>query len=143
MAALPGARRLDCEWPLSLLQRTSLKPENPKPEKENQNSIARAAQCIHRETVNTTVTNRRELQNIAREILVLDDLVEAPMNVRGIDHQLAIGQLGRVERQLFEQPLEDSMQSARANIFRARVALGRDLRERRHAVLAEAHMHAL
>ena len=42
------------------------------------------------------------------------------MNVGGVDRQLVVVQFRRVERQLFQQPLEHSMQAARADIFRTR-----------------------
>src|SRR6202046_3890759 len=50
-----------------------------------------------RVALNTSVLVVSELQNIAGQILVLDDLVEAAVNVCGVDRQLFLRQLRRVE----------------------------------------------
>ncbi len=51
---------------------------------------------------------------------------------------VALAQLGRVERNLLEQPLEHGVQAARADILGAGVDRGRDFGERRDRVVGES-----
>src|SRR2546426_2621026 len=73
----------------------------------------------------------QELQNVAAQILVLDDIRELLGNVGGVHFYVLLLQVGRFERNFIENFFEDGVQAPRADIFRLLVRLWRTSRRRR------------
>src|SRR6476469_1244218 len=81
-------------------------------------------------------------EDIARQIFVLQDRREPLADVARIDGDFPAMHLGRRKRDLVQQALENSMQPARADIFRALVDVGRDQRDFLDRVFGESKMNA-
>src|SRR5262249_37765772 len=64
-------------------------------------------------------------QNVAREVLVLDERGEMPVDVRGVDAVALTALVRGLERDLVEQPLEHRVQAPRADVLGALVDLER------------------
>src|SRR2546422_6990134 len=64
-----------------------------------------------------------QLQNVPAQIIVLDDVLQAVSHGLGVDRQLPLGQLRRLEGDLFQQPLHDREEPACADVLRALVDL--------------------
>src|SRR2546425_8796250 len=62
-----------------------------------------------------------QLQNVPAQIIVLDDVLQAVSHDLGVDRQLPLGQLRRLEGDLFQQPLHDREEPAGADVLRALV----------------------
>src|SRR5690606_27845 len=66
-------------------------------------------------------------KNVPRQVLVLDELTQVRVDVRGVDRHGLAGPVRSVERDRLEEPLEDRVQPPRADVLAARVHLVRDL----------------
>src|SRR5687767_5590505 len=67
------------------------------------------------------------LQEVAREILVTDELAQVPVDVGAVDDDLRAGLIGRIVGDRVEQPLEHGREAPRADVLLALVDLVRDL----------------
>ena len=56
------------------------------------------------------------LQNVLRKISVFDEVPQMSLNHAGIDHNALVRLIWRLEAEVFEQPFQNGMQSARADI---------------------------
>src|SRR5262245_24647673 len=83
------------------------------------------------------------LEDIAREILVLEHLGQPRVHVLGIDRQLLADQVRRLERHLFQELLHHRVQPARPDVLGPLVDGGGDLRDRVHGVRRERERDTL
>ena len=64
-------------------------------------------------------------EDVLGEIRVAEDRVEGALHVRRIDHDVGLGALGRVERELLEHGLHHRVEPARADVLGASIRLRR------------------
>src|SRR5215813_15658819 len=69
------------------------------------------------------------LENIPRQILVLDDAAQLVADVAGVDHYLVAAHFRRIERQRFQQAFHDGVQAPGADVLGVLVHLGGDGRD--------------
>ena len=108
--------------------------ENREPETGNRKSVLLQTLAGLSFPVSVSGFSSALSQNIAREVLVLDDVLERVAHVGGVDDDLLAGELGAVERDLVEQPLDDRVQPPGADVLGALV----DARRRCAAISATA-----
>src|SRR2546426_8563249 len=82
-------------------------------------------------------------QDEARQVLVLEDLLEPLADVCSVDQYLPATHLGRVERDLVEQALHHRVEAPCTDVLGPLVHLGRDARDLGDGVVAEDELHAL
>src|SRR5262249_42908537 len=83
------------------------------------------------------------LEDIPREILVLEHLGQPCVHICRIDSQLLAPQLGSLERHVFQELLHHRIQTARPDVLGPLVDGGGDLRDGVHGVRREREDHAL
>ena len=82
-------------------------------------------------------------QDVLREVLVLEDPLQALAHVGGGDRDRRLAELGRLERQIVEHALHDRVQPAGADVLHARVHQRRDARDLGDRVGADVERHLL
>src|SRR4051812_5440573 len=82
-------------------------------------------------------------EDIAREILVLNDALQGAEDILGIHLEGHPRHLGGIEGDLVEQPLHEGREAAGADILGGRVDLDREARQLGHRVLGELEGHPL
>src|SRR5688572_15079061 len=66
----------------------------------------------------------KELENVARQVDIFDDVAESLADIVAVDQELLPGQLVRAEGQIVEQAFENRMQSPCADVLGALVHRG-------------------
>src|SRR5512145_1891829 len=82
-------------------------------------------------------------EDVAREVLVLDDVAQALAHARRVDDDGLAAALGRIEGDVVEEALEDGVEAAGADVLGALVHLRGDLGDLGDRVLGEGEVHAL
>src|SRR5713101_2188608 len=82
-------------------------------------------------------------EDVAREVLILEDRLETLAHVGGVDRDLLAVHLRRIEGDLIEQALHHGVQPAGPDALGARVHLGGDAGDLGDRIVAEDDRHAL
>ena len=77
------------------------------------------------------------LQNVAAQILILDDVGELLVHVGGVDLDVLLLQVGRFEGKFIENFFQNGVQAARADVFGLLVDAGGESRDGRDGVVGE------
>src|SRR5258708_7840563 len=85
----------------------------------------------------------RILQDVAAEILVLDDVHKLFVDVSGVNFHVLFLELGSLERNLVENLFENSVQAAGADIFGLLIDAGGEAREGGNGIFGEMQLEAL
>ena len=88
------------------------------------------AAAWHERRVRLTLPGTRgtgSSQNKLRQVFLLQDLVQPATNVGGIDRDVFVRQVGSFVADLLDDPLQDRVQAARADVLSREVDLKRDV----------------
>src|SRR4051812_14223753 len=81
-------------------------------------------------------------QDVSRQVVVGDDVFEHAADVGVVNRNRFVGEVGRVERYLVEQPLHHRVQPARTDVLGVLVDVRRNLRDVLHGIVGEPNLHA-
>src|SRR5271157_639633 len=82
------------------------------------------------------------LQDIAAQVLVLDDIGELLVDVGRVDLHIFLFQIRGFEGKLVENLFKNGVQAARADVFRLLVDAGGEARDGRHGIIGKYEFNA-
>src|SRR5215469_12634800 len=82
------------------------------------------------------------LQDVAAQVLILDNVGELFVHIGGIDLDVFLFQVGGFEGKLVENFFENGVKAARADIFGLLVHASCKLSDRRYGIFSDVELHA-